>query len=220
MSSVEPHAQRRPRGRPRAFDREGALRRAMDVFWSKGFDNCSMNDLIDAMGINSPSIYAAFGSKENLFREAIGLYAAFEGSITRDALEAHEHGREAIEAMLKRNIEMLDLATAPRGCMVILGTVSVGEQHGDLREFMGKQRQEVAGLVRKRLARAQAEGELAPPVNTDTLATLCLTVLSGLSIQAHDGLPQQALFDAIDAFVSTLPFTSAPAAKAKSRAKN
>ena len=71
-----------------------------------------------------------------------------------------------------------------------------------------------------RLARAQAEGELAPPVNTDTLATLCLTVLSGLSIQAHDGLPQQALFDAIDAFVSTLPFTSAPAAKAKSRAKN
>ena len=80
MSSVDEEAVRRPRGRPRAFDREAVLRRAMELFWAKGFDHCSMNDLVEAMGINSPSIYAAFGSKEDLFREALALYGRSEGA--------------------------------------------------------------------------------------------------------------------------------------------
>src|ERR1700753_1494423 len=75
-NEADPH---KPRGRPRAFDRDAALRSAMDVFWLKGFDTCSMSDLVDAMNINSPSLYSAFGSKEDLYREALDLYTRAEG---------------------------------------------------------------------------------------------------------------------------------------------
>jgi AcrR family transcriptional regulator len=79
MPSEVRETQHKARGRPRTFDREAALRRAMEVFWAKGFDTCSMADLVDAMGINSPSLYAAFGSKEDLYREAVELYTDAEG---------------------------------------------------------------------------------------------------------------------------------------------
>src|SRR6478609_10252610 len=102
MSSVNEEAARRPRGRPRAFDRDAAVRCAMEVFWEKGFDGTSMSDLADAMGIYSPSLYAAFGGKEDLFREALGLYGSAEGAIARRALEENAGGREAIAAMFRR----------------------------------------------------------------------------------------------------------------------
>ncbi|WP_053064134.1 TetR/AcrR family transcriptional regulator [Caballeronia mineralivorans] len=208
MSSLDQRTERRPRGRPRAFDREAVLRRAMEVFWTKGFDGCSMNDLVDAMDINSPSIYAAFGSKENLFREAIDLYAISEGAITRQAIKEHGNAREAIAAVFKQNIDMLTQAAAPRGCMVILGTVNIGVEHEELRAFLQSRTRNVANLIRERLAQSLADGELAADADTEALATLCVTVLSGLSVQAHNGVARQTLLDATDAFVSTLPFTN------------
>jgi len=208
MSSLNQRTERRPRGRPRAFDREAVLRRAMEVFWTKGFDGCSMNDLVDAMDINSPSIYAAFGSKENLFREAIDLYAVSEGAITRQAIKEHGSGQEVIAAVLKRNIDMLTQAAAPRGCMVILGTVNIGVEHEELRAFLQSRAQNAANLIKQRLVQSLADGELAVDAHADTLATLCVTVLSGLSVQAHNGVPRQTLLDATDAFVSILPFTN------------
>jgi AcrR family transcriptional regulator len=208
MSSLDQQTERRPRGRPRAFDREAVLRRAMEVFWTKGFDGCSMSDLVDAMDINSPSIYAAFGSKENLFREAIDLYAVSEGAITRQAIKEHGSGQEAIATVLKRNIDMLTQAAAPRGCMVILGTVNIGVEHEELRAFLQSRAQNVANLIKQRLVQSLADGELAADADTDALTTLCVTVLSGLSVQAHNGVPRQTLLDATDAFVSILPFTN------------
>ncbi|KLU21706.1 TetR family transcriptional regulator [Caballeronia mineralivorans PML1(12)] len=205
---MDQRTERRPRGRPRAFDREAVLRRAMEVFWTKGFDGCSMNDLVDAMDINSPSIYAAFGSKENLFREAIDLYAISEGAITRQAIKEHGNAREAIAAVFKQNIDMLTQAAAPRGCMVILGTVNIGVEHEELRAFLQSRTRNVANLIRERLAQSLADGELAADADTEALATLCVTVLSGLSVQAHNGVARQTLLDATDAFVSTLPFTN------------
>jgi len=208
MSSLDQQTERRPRGRPRTFDRKAALRCAMEVFWTKGFDGCSMSDLVDAMDINSPSIYAAFGSKENLFREAIDLYAVSEGAITRQAIKEHGSGREVIAAVLKRNIDMLTQAAAPRGCMVILGTVNIGVEHEELRAFLQSRAQNVANLIKQRLVQSLADGELAADAHTDALATLCVTVLSGLSVQAHNGVPRQTLLDATDAFVSILPLTN------------
>ena len=77
------------RGRPRRFDRQAALERAMEVFWERGYQAASMTDLTEAMGINSPSLYAAFGSKEELYREAIGHFAATESdAILAPLLEA------------------------------------------------------------------------------------------------------------------------------------
>jgi AcrR family transcriptional regulator len=217
MSSIDHQAKPRPRGRPRTFDRGAALRRAMEIFWTKGFDGCSMSDLVDAMGINSPSIYAAFGSKENLFLEAIDLYAVSEGAITGQVLREQSNGREAIRAVLERNVEMLLRAAVPRGCMVILGTVNISAEHRELHAALQKRRLQVAKMIRQRLAQSLEDGELAVSTDIGALATLCVTVLSGVSVQAHDGVPQKALFEAIDAFVSTLPFINS-SKKARTRA--
>ena len=206
MSSVDQEAGRRPRGRPRAFDREAVLRRAMELFWAKGFDHCSMNDLVEVMGINSPSIYAAFGSKEDLFREALALYGSVEGATMQDALHEPVSGREAFKAMFRKNVDLCAGARTPRGCMLILGALRIGAEHEELHDLLRKRRQGIATLVSKRLAKAAAEGELAPGVDVDVLAVLCLTMLSGLSIQAHDGVARTVLFSAIDAFVASLPF--------------
>ncbi|WP_154401311.1 TetR/AcrR family transcriptional regulator, partial [Bordetella pertussis] len=88
------------RGRPRSFERTEALRQAMEVFWSKGYEGASLADLTSAMGINAPSLYAAFGSKEALFREAVQRYADTEGARTRRALLEAPDARAAIEGML------------------------------------------------------------------------------------------------------------------------
>ena len=93
------------RGRPRSFDRAAALRRAMEVFWAKGYDGASLSDLTAAMRINSPSLYAAFGSKESLFREALALYSATEGTEIWTALPDAPTAREAIERFLRATAE-------------------------------------------------------------------------------------------------------------------
>ncbi|SAL16294.1 TetR/AcrR family transcriptional regulator [Caballeronia humi] len=206
MSSVDEETVRRPRGRPRAFDREAALRRAMELFWAKGYDHCSMNDLVDAMGINSPSIYAAFGSKESLFREALALYGKSEGATAQDALQEPVCGREAIKTMLRRNVELFTCSGKPRGCMLILGALNIGAEHEELHVMLKKRRQAIATLVRKRLSKAAEEGELPSSADISVLTALCMTMLSGLSMQAHDCVPRAVLFSAIDMFVASLPF--------------
>src|ERR671919_2398814 len=104
------------RGRPRSFERDTALRRAMEVFWAKGFDGASMADLTGAMGINSPSLYAAFGSKEDLFREAVALYGATEGTEIWSGLQEAPTARAAVERFLRVSAESFTRPGKPRGC--------------------------------------------------------------------------------------------------------
>ena len=110
------------RGRPRSFERATALRCAMEVFWAKGFDGASLADLRAAMGINSPSLYAAFGSKEGLFREAVALYGVTEGTEIWTALPQAPTAREAIERFLRASAVSFTRPDRPAGCLVVLGT--------------------------------------------------------------------------------------------------
>jgi AcrR family transcriptional regulator len=200
--------QHKTRGRPREFDRETALRRAMDVFWAKGFDTCSMSDLVDAMGINSPSLYAAFGSKEDLYREAVALYTDNEGGAALRALQAHESVRDGLRAMFRTSVELYTGGSAPRGCMIFLGAMSVGAGHAKLRAEMQKRRRKAASIVTARLRRAVESGELDAKADVPALAALCMTLFAGLSIQAQDGVRRAALFAAVDQFIATLPMRS------------
>src|SRR5687768_16620781 len=90
-------------GRPRSFDRDAALRRAMVLFWERGYEAVSLAELTEQLGINKPSLYAAFGCKEALFREAIELYSSTEGKHTEQALHEQPSARAAIESMLRNN---------------------------------------------------------------------------------------------------------------------
>ncbi len=102
------------RGRPRAFDRDGALRKAMEVFWEHGYEAASISDLTAAMGINSPSLYAAFGCKEQLFREAVALYNETLGATAAAELRERPTAREAIAAVLRHHAVVFCDADNPR----------------------------------------------------------------------------------------------------------
>jgi AcrR family transcriptional regulator len=186
------------RGRPRAFDRDAALHQAMEVFWERGYEGTSISELTRAMGINSPSLYAAFGSKEELFREAVTLYDAMEGSVTERALEREPTARAAVEAMLRANADMYADPANPAGCMVVLGTISWTPDNEAVRTFLAELRDKPAVLMRARLERALDAGELSPGTNVQALADYYNTVLEGLSIQSRDGASREAMHAIID----------------------
>src|SRR5918992_909212 len=149
----------RRRGRPRGFDRDAALRRAMEVFWQRGYEGTSISDLTAAMGINSPSLYAAFGSKEELFREAIDLYDTTDGSASERALREGPTARAAIEAMLRDNAEIYADPAKPSGCMVVLGTTTWTPDNEAVREYLAGIRHKTFELIGARLERGVPDGE-------------------------------------------------------------
>ena len=204
----------RGRGRPRAFDRHVALTRAMEMFWLKGFDGCAISDLTAAMNINSPSLYAAFGSKEELFREAVDLYGALEGEATRHSLMEPRNIRDALGTMLKRSVDMFTRGPQPRGCMVMLGALNVSADQKELRALLHKRQRQILDVIRKRLALSVDDGEFEPWVDIDGLSMLCAVLFSGLAVHAHDGTGRAKLHSAINAFVATLPVKSKVAPRA------
>ena len=190
------------RGRPRAFDRDQALRSAMYVFWERGYEGTSMADLTGAMGINSPSLYAAFSSKESLYREALALYGDTEGAVTRRAVAEKATAREAVEAILRGNVDTFTTEGKPSGCMVVLSATNCTPEHESVRQFATQWRRQDEATLRERLDKGVADGDL--PANTDTkrMARFYFTVLYGISVQARDGATREELYSIVDQAMS------------------
>src|SRR5918992_925519 len=201
----------RRRGRPRGFDRDAALRRAMEVFWQRGYEGTSISDLTAAMGINSPSLYAAFGSKEELFREAIDLYDTTDGSASERALREGPTARAAIEAMLRDNAELYADPEKPSGCMVVLGTTTWTPHNEAVREYLADIRHKTFELIRARLERGVAEDEIPAGADVEGFAAYYNTVLEGLSIQARDGASRESMHTIIDCAMATWDVSLTPA---------
>jgi AcrR family transcriptional regulator len=180
-------------GRPREFDRDAALEAAMLLFWRKGFAATSMNDLCDAMGVRSPSLYAAFGSKEKLYLEVIERYAATQGSTVWDHLAQGASARAGIESLLIAAAEILPKSrVTPAGCMAMLGAVG-DEWPAPIARAVKKLRLDSLGMLRARLEAAVAEGELPASTDIGSLSRFYLTVYEGMAIQAKDGATQPEL---------------------------
>lgn len=186
------------RGRPRGFDRGQVLRRAMEVFWEHGYEGASLSELTTAMGINAPSLYAAFGCKEALFREAVALYSEQEGIAGYGALVAPAT-RDAIAGLLRDAAFAYTRPGTPTGCMVVLSATSYTPKTVGVRDFLAEQRQGSTAELRARLDKGVAESELAPHVDTAALAMYYGTVLSGMSLQARDGATREELLGVADA---------------------
>ncbi|WP_216907160.1 TetR/AcrR family transcriptional regulator [Nocardia noduli] len=193
------------RGRPRAFDRSVALRRAMEVFWEHGYEGTSMSDLTAAMGINSPSLYAAFGDKEALFRAAVELYGQTEGGHTERALREEPNARAGIEAMLRDNALAYTEENTPHGCMVVLAGSTYTTRSTTVRDFLVECRRETTDDIRRRLDRGVVEGDLPSDTDTAALAFFYATVLYGLSIQARDGATLTELTASVDTAMRAWP---------------
>lgn len=174
-------------GRPREFDREAALQAAMIVFWRKGFAAASMNDLCDAMGIRSPSLYAAFGSKEALYLEAVEHYVQTVGPTIWDKLSSGASARAGVERMLSAATEALPKSgDIPAGCMAVLGAVG-DEWPAAVADRVKQVRLEMLGNLQSRLKIAVADGELPVTTDIDRLSRFYLSVFQGMALQARDG---------------------------------
>lgn len=181
------------RGRPRSFDRQAALERAMEVFWERGYQAASMTDLTEAMGINSPSLYAAFGSKEALYREAVEHFAETESDDILAPLRNAPTAREAIEGYLVASARTFTRPGRPPGCMVVLSAVNavgVGEETG---RILREMRAGSVSMIEERLQRAVDEGELPASLEWHAVASYYVTVQQGMSIQARDGASRTML---------------------------
>jgi AcrR family transcriptional regulator len=187
------------RGRPRSFDRDAALRAAMNTFWQYGYEGASMAALTEAMGINSPSLYACFGSKEGLFREAVDLYLATEDKKTRSRLSGERTAREAVRGMLRCSIANLTDPTGGRGCLLVLGDTNASPEHAGIHQYLAQRRKEMQAALEERLRRGIAEGDVPPHADIRAIAAFYMTVMQGLSLRARDGASREAMTAVADA---------------------
>lgn len=173
-------------GRPRAFDMDTALEKALEVFWRKGYDGTSLSDLTEAMGINKPSLYAAFGNKEQLFLKAIELYESRPCSFFLPALEKPTAYQVAEHMLYGAAMNMAD-QNHPQGCVVVQGALSCSEAAAAVKEALINRRLEGEQKLRDRFERAKTEGDLPAAVDAEVLARYLGTVLQGMAIQANNG---------------------------------
>jgi AcrR family transcriptional regulator len=187
-------------GRPRAFDAEKALDRAMQVFWRKGYLGASLSDLTDAMGINRPSLYAAFGNKKSLFRKALDRYAKGPSSYLGEALQ-ETTARAVIERLLRGVVDLLTDPRTPPTCLWVHGALSCGDD--SMREEFAAQRAAGLAELRTRFKRAVVDGDLAPDSDVDTLAHYVQTVNFGLTVQASTGATRKELLRIVETALKT-----------------
>ena len=194
--TADPTKASRARGRPRAFDRVAALDKATRLFGSKGYEATSISDLTKAMGIGSPSLYAAFGSKEALYAEALDHYRETWGDLVWGRFLSAATAREAASALLMDSAAALtgSAADIPLGCMMTLSAVG-SEGHGDLGELVLSGRATTLERLQERLEQAAAEGEVPASTDIRSLARFMQTVQNGMSILARDGATREELED-------------------------
>ncbi|MCU7647172.1 TetR/AcrR family transcriptional regulator [Pseudomonas piscis] len=180
-------------GRPREFDRNQALRQALELFWARGFETTSMADLVAALGIASARIYAAFGSKEALFREAIELYESQEGGFADRALAEESSARAAIARLLEEAVQLYTRPGQPLGCMVVSSAVNCSSDNDGVRQWLAEHRRARTASIVQRLQAAVQSGELAGHGDATSLGDYYSTVLHGLSVQARDGASAEQL---------------------------
>jgi len=199
----------RERGRPRTFDIDVALDRAVDVFWKHGFQDASMHELTEAMGLSKPSLYAAFGDKQSLYLKTLERYVAQLFDRHAAALNDEADGRRAVEAFLRSLAGMLADPALPGGCFIITGTADCGGSTTPaavelaLREAMHGSEM----MLLQRLQRAQAEGDLPANARPESLAAMFGSIIAGLAVMAKSGAARARLDMVIEVAMTVWPVT-------------
>jgi AcrR family transcriptional regulator len=182
------------KGRPREFDTDKALDAALLLFWRHGYEGTSLAALTRAMGVNTPSLYAAFGNKEALFRRAVDRYIQKPAAYLPNALK-EPTARGAVEKLFTGAIQMVMNPRHPDGCLLVHGALASGPQAESIRAELARRRAGAEGLVRQRFERAIEEGDLPDDADPVKLARYVVTLLWGLSVQAAGGASHAQLQD-------------------------
>lgn len=192
------------RGRPASFDRTEVLDRAMRVFWAKGFAATSMNDLIDAMGIASPSIYAAFGSKAGLYAAALEHYVALHEHLVSQAMH-RPTVKESIETLLRNAVGVFSRTGFPGGCMVEQTAGEAGDMPSELMARVRGMRMDNNENFAKRIRKGVKDGDVPAGANVRTIASFYATVYRGLSLSARGGTGTDELNAVVTSAIAAWP---------------
>src|SRR5437870_11047236 len=179
-----------PRGRPRGFDPDAALERAMHVFWAKGYEGASLSDLTRAMRINRPSLYAAFGNKEQLFRKVLDRYMDGPVAYFGKALAAPK-GRDVVEEICLGTDSTGDGPRIQAGCLMVQGALACGD--ASVRREVAARRAKAEVALRRRLQRAKRGGDLPKNADPAELAHYVMTVVRGMAVQSAGGASRDQL---------------------------
>lgn len=184
---------KRGKGRPRAFDRDAALHKALEVFWELGFEPTKILDLCKAMGLNPPSLYATFGNKQRLFLEAVAYYEkTYWDEPSKRYLDEPDIYR-ATEDFFRTAARILLAPETPCGCMVVLAAINISSGETDVINDIQRRRMATKAMFAERLHRAVADGQIPAVTDVIALAGAFNALLEGLSIQARDGLDASEL---------------------------
>ena len=185
------------RGRPPSFNQDEALEKALNVFWLHGYEGTSMAELTEALGMNKPSIYAAFGNKEELFRKALAKYLEGPAAFVAAALN-QPTAQKVVEMFLFGAVEFLTKPNTPRGCMVVQGALTCGAGSAQIQQELISHRQSYESALKQRFDLAITQADLPPHTNSAALAKYLATMHQGLSVQATSGATQAELTEVVN----------------------
>ncbi|WP_445114622.1 TetR/AcrR family transcriptional regulator [Acinetobacter sp. WZC-1] len=184
---------RRKRGRPKCFDEQDALQKAMLLFWEYGYEATSISDLTQALNITAPSLYSSFGDKAQLFQRCLAYYLEHEACSADRIFVQARTARVAIELYLYENVKKLVQDHKPTGCMLVVATMNCSEQNQQIQHELLQKRQGAKQKILARLAKGVADGDLAPDCRIAEMTDFYSTVIQGLTMQARDGLAKAQL---------------------------
>ena len=194
-------------GRPRTFDSEAAVAIALRLFVAKGYEGVSTAELAATMGIKPPSLYAAFGNKEALFRRAMETYAASIAPVLTDAL-AEPTARGVAERFLRGSVDAVTDPSRPSGCLFVQGALRCSDAATPVRDELALRRAAAEPALRDRFVRALAERDLPDGEDPVRLARYLCSVANGTALQAAGGVDRQELHEVVDVALRAVPDAS------------
>lgn len=200
-------ALKRTPGRPRNFDKDEAFKIALDLFRSKGFDNTSIGDLTEALHVNKPSLYAAFGNKEEFFSEILKAYISGPASYFFEVFNEMTT-KALVRSLLTKSIEILFYSETPNGCLIVMSTASKELQKVGIQQSLVASLKEHQHKLIERFERAKAAGELKKEVDPVRLALYVVTIHKGLSLQAINGSSKEEMLALTEQVIELWPSVS------------
>jgi AcrR family transcriptional regulator len=192
------------RGRPRQFDKEKALDTALELFWRHGYEGTSISLLAERIGVNVPSLYAAFGNKESLFLQAIERYSELNGRIYHESFKK-KTAREVAFAILIGEVELVTQRGRPDGCLMVQGALATSPESEKISEMMAGMRGMAERWMAERFERAKEENDLPADADPKSLASYIMTLNSGLAVQAKSGVGKKQLLKVVEIAMQNWP---------------